>query len=230
LTFDIYDHDSAIHNCCLMPDHIETVCPGCSRVLRVSAEFVGQQARCPVCNEIYAVTGKAGDLRDGDRPNPHASWRMRSPEGRLYGPVSKEDLDAWVSEGRVTPDCTIMDEDHGAWQPATELYPVLVSAIPIPDSEVKNGAVKRYRYMAPNRGGLVLSLGIVSWLVFCPAFGLAAWMMGSTDLREMRAGRVDPRAMIFTLAGQILGMIQSLICLAAVVIGLFILIARFAGW
>lgn len=79
-------------------------------------------------------------------------------------------------------------------------------------------------YVAPHRGGLILVLGLLSW-VGCPVVSFAAWIMGSHDLREMRAGRMDRSGEAPTLAGMIFGMIISgLWILAGVVFAAVLLI------
>lgn len=60
----------------------------------------------------------------------------------------------------------------------------------------------------PHRGALILVLGILG-LVFCPLTAPFAWMMGSEDLRQMRAGRMDPEGEGLTQAGRVLGMIVT---------------------
>lgn len=45
--------------------------------------------------------------------------------------------------------------------------------------------------MKPHRGNLILVFGILSFGV-CPFFGIAAWVMGNTDLRAMADGIMDP--------------------------------------
>jgi hypothetical protein len=62
--------------------------------------------------------------------------------------------------------------------------------------------------MQPHRGTLILVLGILS-LVVCGFLGPVAWIMGGGDLKEMRAGRMDPSGEGSTNAGRICGMISS---------------------
>jgi hypothetical protein len=76
---------------------------------------------------------------------------------------------------------------------------------------------------------LILILAIVSWVMGCPIFGIVAWVMGSTDLREMRAGRMDQSGMGLTQAGYILGMIHALIFIVICVFVLFFFIIAAAG-
>ncbi len=241
---------------------IETICPGCQRKLRVGDEFAGKQARCPVCNEIYSVSGSAGGgAAASDAHSPSAgTWRLKTPEGQIYGPVSKQELDKWVSDGRVTANCFVAP-DESNWGRADHVYPVLQdvpvatrssvgavangdgitgagtlptattpqagAALPGGSSRQHAGATAgptRYRYAAPHRGGLILALAVISWVVGCPIFGLFAWTMGSADLREMRLGRMDPSGMGLTQAGQIIGMIHSILVIVALVIAVFFLL------
>jgi predicted Zn finger-like uncharacterized protein len=64
------------------------------------------------------------------------------------------------------------------------------------------------RDAVPHRGTLILVLGILS-IVVCGFFGPVAWVMGSNDLNEIRAGRMDPEGESSTQAGQICGMIGT---------------------
>jgi hypothetical protein len=53
-----------------------------------------------------------------------------------------------------------------------------------------------------------LVFGILG-LVFCQLFGVAAWVMGNQDLREMDAGWMDSSGRDLTNAGRICGMIAT---------------------
>jgi hypothetical protein len=71
-------------------------------------------------------------------------------------------------------------------------------------------------------------LGIVGWFT-CPLFSVMAWVMGSSDLREMRYGRMDPGGIGLTQAGYYLGMIYTLLWMVILLIfigvGLLMLMA-----
>jgi len=74
--------------------------------------------------------------------------------------------------------------------------------------------------LASHRGVLILILGIVG-LVVCQPVGIAAWVMGNSDLKEMDAGRMDPEGRSFTQVGKILGIISVvLLALGIVWVGL----------
>lgn len=80
---------------------------------------------------------------------------------------------------------------------------------------------------APHRGGLILAFGILG-LIFCQIFGILAWVMGNSDLRQMEQGTVDPSGRDLTQAGKICGMI-SVILLAIVLAVFLILLAAGMG-
>ncbi len=67
---------------------------------------------------------------------------------------------------------------------------------------------RRTRYFTPHRGGAILTLGILS-IVICGLLGPIAWIMGNTDLSEMRAGRMDPDGESVTQAGKICGIVGT---------------------
>jgi hypothetical protein len=69
---------------------------------------------------------------------------------------------------------------------------------------------RRRRSYAPHRGGLILTLGILS-LVLCALCGPFAWIMGNHDLAEIRARRMDPAGEGTTRAGRICGIISTVI-------------------
>jgi len=59
--------------------------------------------------------------------------------------------------------------------------------------------------LIPLWGGAIFALGILG-LVTCGLLGIAAWLMGNTDIREMDAGRMDPSGSDLTQAGKICGL------------------------
>ncbi len=77
--------------------------------------------------------------------------------------------------------------------------------------------------MKPHRGTLILVLGILG-LVVCGPCGIAAWIMGSGDLKEMDAGTMDPSGRSNTNVGKICGMIATIL----MILGALAFIAFFA--
>jgi hypothetical protein len=95
----------------------------------------------------------------------------------------------------------------------------------------------RRRYLAAHRGGMILAFGILALLPtggLGIIFGPLAWIMGNADLKEMRAGRMDPSGESQTNTGRILGMIATILQIVAVlagclVAGVFIMLAIAGG-
>jgi hypothetical protein len=83
--------------------------------------------------------------------------------------------------------------------------------------------------MKPHRGTLILILGILS-LVVCAPLGIAAWVMGSRDLKEIDAGTMDPAGRGTTQAGKICGIIGTiLLILSLVIFGVIFMFGLAAG-
>ena len=84
--------------------------------------------------------------------------------------------------------------------------------------------------MKPHRATLILVLGILG-LVVCGPLGIAAWVMGSGDLKEMDAGTMDPAGRGTTQAGKICGIIGTILMIVgfAIVI-LVMLLGGFAAF
>lgn len=64
--------------------------------------------------------------------------------------------------------------------------------------------------MRPHRGAMMLVLGILGLVMRFP-LGIAAWVLGNGDMREMDAGRMDPTGRGLTQAGKVLGVIATLV-------------------
>jgi hypothetical protein len=71
--------------------------------------------------------------------------------------------------------------------------------------------------LRPHRGGVILTLALIGLFVFGPLC-LFAWVMGSGDLREMDAGIMDSSGRSSTSSGRNIGIIGTLLWIAAVVI------------
>jgi hypothetical protein len=70
--------------------------------------------------------------------------------------------------------------------------------------------------MKPHRGTLILVLGILS-LIVCAPLGIAAWIMGNGDLKEIDGGAMDPSGRSLTSAGRICGMIGTILMAVSIV-------------
>ncbi|MFW6169026.1 MAG: GYF domain-containing protein [Planctomycetota bacterium] len=210
---------------------IETICEGCARRLRVPDEHAGKKARCPQCGTIYIVpaaaqhasweSNAAGPLDENverEVEGPVDRWQLRLPDGQLYGPVPKEQLDQWYAEGRIPPAATMLREGERQWHVASDIYPRLADAQNRTEA-TRNPFAEKYQSTAghpvarrrlPHRGGMILVLALLGWFL-CPIFAPLAWSMGSGDLRSIRLGQMDPSGESLTQAGMVLGMIETIL-------------------
>ncbi len=139
-----------------------------------------------------------------------------------YGPVSKEQMLAWITEGRISSSDLAWREGMTEWQPVSSIAELAGDS---PLGPVGPPRVTQRVRLTPHRGTTVLVLGILGLLV-CFILGIIAWVMGNNDLRQMKAGRMDPSGLGSTRAGRICGMISTI--MAIVGIGLWILMIAVA--
>src|SRR5262245_49846997 len=52
-------------------------------------------------------------------------WHLKTADGEEYGPVSREELDGWLEEGRITAECQLLSGGEEQWRWATEVFPEL---------------------------------------------------------------------------------------------------------
>ncbi len=59
-----------------------------------------------------------------ERPTarPPDQWYLKTDGGEEFGPVSRDELDAWKEEGRITADCQLLVEGSTEWQWAGDVY------------------------------------------------------------------------------------------------------------
>ena len=70
-----------------------------------------------------AVAGPASSSPVKDRAEDR--WYVQTEEGEHYGPVPKEELDAWAAEGRLDASCQVLCEGWPQWKWAEDVYPEL---------------------------------------------------------------------------------------------------------
>ncbi|MCO6454639.1 MAG: DUF4339 domain-containing protein [Pirellulaceae bacterium] len=193
-------------------------CPACQTLYKVP--LAGQTG-----------TGQTGTGQTGTGPyatgNLHGPasrrWLLKTDDGQVYGPVDRFELDGWVVQGRVTPSAQVQQEGDSFWQSAAAVYPELQVREPVPGraanpfadapangpwaaaSGVAGHVPVSRRYAEPHRGGLVLALGLIGWVLGCPFVAPFAIVLGVIDLRKMSEGRMDPSGKGLTIAGVVLG-------------------------
>ena len=114
---------------------IEVSCPSCSRQFRVPDKVAGKKIKCPKCQGVLPVPGPGSGVGSsvgvgsgvgvagGSQVAAGTKWYMKTPDGAQYGPVPRTELDQWQAEGRITPECQLLEEGSPQWQWATDVYP-----------------------------------------------------------------------------------------------------------
>jgi len=184
----------------------------------------------PQSIDAASVNSDSPFATEESRTQPNATverWRLRTEDGNVYGPVAKTEVDSWLTEGRITAGCQLQRDGSMEWTPASTIYPVLTKsaartthANPFSDTPglranpyvapIATATTIRARYRQPHRGGLILGFGIVG-IVCCNVIAPAAWIMGQSDLNQIRSGRMDPAGRGLTQAGMVLGIIGTVL-------------------
>lgn len=226
---------------------IESNCQGCGRLLRVGDEHAGKLARCPHCQTIYTVpsasfrppspfaetspypaAASAPFPSAASQPKSGGRWTLKTPDGLTFGPVPRSELDAWLNQGRITPQSQLQQEGSAQWLWAGQVYPQLGSppagGFPTPGSSAGNPFADQpsapgpnpyappasggaynwpttgYRFREQHRGGAILAMGIVG-IFCCWIIPIVTTVMAIIDLQKMSAGTMDPSGRGLTIVG-----------------------------
>jgi hypothetical protein len=176
-------------------------CPSCKRKVQIPQTLAGQDVQCPTCGATF-VAQLPGAAAPSGGGAPERWETTERPASWSDQPPARE-APPYDDWG-----------DYGR---------------PPPDDYGRVGGYRR-RDFAPHRGALILTLGIIG-IVLCNLTAPIAWIMGNTDITEIRGGRMDPEGEGLTQAGRILGMVgTALLVLSVCLVGLwFMLIFSVAG-
>ncbi len=197
-------------------------CPSCGGKLRVADALRGQRVRCPTCAHTFDSSAEPVLPTDAPRApkdlpldlmldEPSSSLQPAPADG-TGGLVGTVELQSSAEDRPAPPEPQTPSESPQRRPPrlADERLnldkPDLHRRGPRRDAE-------------PDCGAAVLSLGIISLaiiVVWCAApigviLGLAAWIMGQTDLRKMKRGQMDENGRGITQAGWICGILGTLL-------------------
>jgi hypothetical protein len=144
-------------------------------------------------------------------PAPEDRWSMRGIDGTVYGPVRFDELQRWHQEGRINEQCTLQRSGESRWQPALQVLGAAekmttYSPTPIHYTSSVQSAGRTY---APHNGTVILVLACLGAISIWPC-SLAAVIMGYSELKGIRAGRIDPTGEPLVRAGYIVGWIFML--------------------
>lgn len=198
-------------------------CPSCEGKLRIADDLRGRRVRCPSCEHTFDAPGSSAPAPEPS-PEPRDFPLDLSLDEPNSSPTSSGDADGLLGAIELKP--------PGAEEPAAPPRTEAPGSTPkrkprVPDEEFDEDApsfVRRRpprRDCEPDRGSVVLTLGILSLVGLCLSpigltLGLIAWVMGQKDLRKMRRGDMDPRGEGTTQAGWICGIIGTVLNTLAV--------------
>lgn len=131
---------------------IVTQCPKCGKRLKAPDNQLGKEAKCPQCKKGFTIAPVNEGTPAADKVpsvavtpvsiqpsvTPISSqpmWHVQTADGAHYGPVTKSDLDAWVTDGRLDADCQVLLDGWDQWKWAEEVYPELAKQ-PVGDAPV----------------------------------------------------------------------------------------------
>jgi len=189
---------------------IQLNCPNCSRPLRVPDSLVGRKVKCTNCQTVFTAS-------TGDEP-------LEPPPTQPEESIRSEVAVPRRSQRREPPRDDYDDERR--------------------DGDYYDEEPRRRSEGRPHRGGMVLTFGILGLLgglgtcigVFCcffwvsPVlslpFGIMAWVMGHSDLKEMKDGRMDPSGRGSTQAGYIMGIVAVVLTIVDIILSI---ISAFLG-
>jgi hypothetical protein len=158
---------------------------------------------------------------------PSCSQELRVPDN-LIGEMVKcpkcESTFAAIAEPSAPPERPVdQGPPTGSVRPdqPREGPPLPRPPRPEVDDDLRDAPRRTRRDYVPHRGTLILVLGILSLTGFHILTGIPAWIMGSNDLKQIRAGIMDPAGESNTNIGRILGMVSTLIFIVAIIPGCF---------
>ena len=111
---------------------VEVKCDSCNKRFRVPDKYAGKRVKCPGCKGAIDVPGAAPSGAKPSSPAKPAGkttpaedtqWYLQSEDGEQYGPVSREELDGWVAEGRIDASCQLLRDGWEQWKWAEDVFP-----------------------------------------------------------------------------------------------------------
>ena len=127
---------------------------------------------------------------------------FKSNDGEEYGPISASDVREWQNQGRMNNESLVRYSNSRDWKPLSD-FSELNSLTPTPTQQGGQD-------FQPHRGSMILTFGIIG-VACCFPFGIAAWVMGHSDIKSIDSGVMDPSGRSMTNGGKICGIISVII-------------------
>jgi predicted Zn finger-like uncharacterized protein len=186
-------------------------CPECKKHLQVPDDLLGKKVQCPECKHTFTARSP-GDEQE-ERKSKTSTTAATPPTSK----APEWDKKSSSSSGKNGKKRSRRDEEDDEDEDEDD------------DDDRPSRRRKRRRSSArggnyvPHRGGMILAFGLIGLVghMLIPIapiiFAIIAWVMGNTDLAEMRAGRMDPEGEGMTQAGRIMGMISVILAIVGVI-------------
>ena len=173
-------------------------CPHCTQGLQLPEEFIGKSVKCPECQKAFRAELPAAPPGGTPPPLPGKDDKVpeweKKPKGATPPPDDADDRDDRPRKKKKGP----ATSGRGSYfDPLTQ----------------------RYRKKEPHRGMLILTLGILSFVICPPIMGPIAYYWAGTDLAEMNDGRMDESGLSMTKTGRILGLASTALFALTMVLG-----------
>ena len=160
-------------------------------------------------------------------------YEMKTPDGSVYGPVDRTELDQWAEHGRVSSQCLVRVEGKTFWQSALNLYPQLSdlqlrpespNALSSNRSSLSNPGIRivdSVTDMRPNNGTSIFLLALLGLCTaFLPIASIVAFLWGARELNAIGQGTADSKNRLVVQLAVLLAVI-GLTIFATVFLGLF---------
>ena len=125
---------------------------------------------------------------------------FKSNDGEEYGPISASDVREWQNQGRMNNESLVRYSNSRDWKPLSDFSELN------PPTPTQQGG----QDFQPHRGSMILTFGIIG-VACCFPFGIAAWVMGHSDIKSIDSGVMDPSGRSMTNGGKICGIISVII-------------------
>lgn len=114
-----------------MPTQVR--CSKCQKAFVAKDSLAGKKVKCPNCkqNIIQIPALESAASKKQTTPKAKPQWRVKMPDGKIYGPIPQSQLTAWVADGRLTANCQIATAESNQWRPASQYFPQLNVAAPL---------------------------------------------------------------------------------------------------
>lgn len=176
-------------------------CPSCERKLRIRDELQGHPVKCPACQTIFQPA-----------PDPVDAPSQQLPQKPLFSLAKAKDIPIAESVATDQPGDSFEENPDPVSRGRYRRHFREDELDEEEDGFEDRSRRRRRSPYQPHRGTLVLVMGLLGIIgFFTPITSLIAWILGSMDLREMKAGRMDPEGESSTRVGYILGIIATLL-------------------